>query len=101
DAKLLFVFDDDARLVGAAAGNGFASRRSASEDLVLMLFEPEEEVLVVDEAVFDDFGIAGGELAARQRIERREVGQHQPGLMEGPDQVLAMRGIDTGLAADR
>ncbi|MNY72047.1 hypothetical protein D3C86_2105130 [compost metagenome] len=55
-----------------------------------MLFEPEEEVLVVDQAIFDHFGIAGGELPRRQRIERRQVRQHQPGLVESADQVLAM-----------
>ena len=64
-------------------------------------FEPEEEVLVVDQAIFDHFGIAGGELARRERIERREVRQHQLGLVEGADQVLAVRRIDAGLAADR
>jgi hypothetical protein len=35
----------------------------------------------------------------RQRVEGVEIGQHQPGLVEGADHVLAERVIDRGLAA--
>jgi hypothetical protein len=63
--------------------------------------EPEEILFVVDQAVFDHFTIAGGELAFWQGIEGRKIGQHQLGLVESADQILAVRGIDTGLAPDR
>ena len=48
-----------------------------------------------------DLGIAGAKFARAQRVERADVGQHQRGLMKGADEVLAMRRIDRGLAADR
>ncbi len=64
-------------------------------------FEPGEEIGIAEQAVFDEFGIAGAEFALRQRIERRGVGQHQDRLMESADQILAVGGIDRGLAADR
>jgi len=39
--------------------------------------EPGEERLVAERAVFGDFGIAGAELARRQRVEHGGVGNHQ------------------------
>ena len=56
---------------------------------------------VAEQAVFGDLGIAGAKFARRQRVERRGVGKHQDRLMERADQVLAVGGIDRGLAADR
>ena len=38
---------------------------------------------------------------SRQGRQHVEVGQHQPRLVEGADQVLAARRVDGGLAADR
>ena len=63
--------------------------------------EPGEEVGVADQAVFRHLGIAGVELARRQRIEDAGVGEHELGLMEDADEVLAAAGVDAGLAADR
>ncbi len=45
---------------------------------------------VVDQPVFGDLGIAGAELAQRQRVEHVGVGEHQARLVEGADQVLAV-----------
>ena len=52
------------------------------------------------QAVFDHLGIAGAELARRQRVEQRGVGQHQRRLVEGADRFLPWRRVDAGLAAD-
>ncbi len=57
--------------------------------------------LVAEHAIFGDFRIAGAELARRQRIEHRSIGDHQNRLMKRAEQVLALRRIDAGLAADR
>ena len=56
---------------------------------------------IADQPVFHHLGIAGQHLAPRQGVERRGVGQHQARLVEGADQVLAVRRVDAGLAADR
>ncbi len=45
----------------------------------------------VDQPVFGEFGIAGAEFADRQRVEHLRVGQHQLGLQEDADEVLAAR----------
>jgi hypothetical protein len=62
---------------------------------------PAEEGLVVDEAVLGDLRVAGPDLAHRQGVEERGVGDHQARLMEGAHEVLAVGGVDPGLAADR
>src|SRR5665811_616228 len=50
---------------------------------------------------FTDQALAGAEFAFRQLFDHRGVGDHRDRLMEGADQVLAVAGIDAGLAADR
>ena len=72
----------------------------AVEDRFGVGLQPFEKAHVADEAVFDDFGIAGAKFARRQRLQDVDVGEHQRRLMEGADQILAMRRIDSGLAAD-
>ena len=56
---------------------------------------------VAKQPVFHHLGVAGAEFALRQRIEQRGVGDHQDRLIERADQVLALAGVDRGLAADR
>ncbi len=74
---------------------------AAGKDVAPIGFEPGKEAGVTEQSVFGDLGIAGAELARRQCIERRSIGEHQDRLMEGADQILAMRRIDRSLAADR
>ena len=70
-------------------------------DAVAVRFQPGEESGVVDEAVFDDFGHAGGELAWRQGGEGGGVDEHGLRLVEGADEVFALRVVDAGFAAHR
>ena len=79
-----------------AAGVGIAAHQRRA-----VLFAPIEKSGVADQAIFDDLGIAGADLARRQRIERRRIDQHEARLMEGADQILARRRIDRGLAPHR
>ena len=72
----------------------------AGEQVAPVGVEPFEEVGVAEQAVFHHLGIAGAELALRQRVEQRGVGHHQDRLIERADQVLAVAGVDRGLAAD-
>ena len=44
---------------------------------------------------------ASTQFARRQGGQHRGIGQHRAGLVEGAQQVLALRGIDTGLATHR
>src|SRR6476659_120126 len=77
------------------------ARRPAREHVAPVRVEPGEERGVTDQSVFGHFGISGTELARRQGIEQRRVGEDQDRLMKCTDQVLAVAGIDCGLAADR
>lgn len=74
--------------------------RTAGEDVGMIGFEPAEKCFVSEQAIFGDLGVAGAELARRQRVQHRGIGHHQHRLMERADQVFAARRIDTGLAAD-
>ena len=51
-------------------------------------------------AYFGDLAEAGAELARRQRGQRGDVGVDRDGLVERAHQVLALRQVDRGLAAD-
>jgi hypothetical protein len=101
-AGLALVCGDDRRLGGAGdldrAGQQF---RGAVEDVGAVRLQPGEELRVVDRAVLHHLCVAGQQLAPRQGGQRRGVGEHQPRLVEGADQVLAFRRVDPGLAADR
>ena len=55
---------------------------------------------IAEHAVFGDFGIAGAELARRQRIQHRGIRDHQNRLVKRADQIFSMRRVDAGLAAD-
>ncbi len=51
-------------------------------------------------AIFDDLAQGGPPLALRQRRQRREVEHDRRRLVERAQQVLALREVDAGLAAD-
>ncbi len=59
-----------------------------------------EKVSIKDSAVLDHLGHAGPKFSPGQRGQSCDVNQHQAGLIKGPDQVLAARVINGGLAAD-
>ena len=73
----------------------------ASRQRRTVRFEPCEIVRVAQQPVFDDLAIAGQKIARRHCVEHLDIGQHQTGLMERADQVLALRAVDPGLAAHR
>ena len=65
-----------------------------------MMFEPLEQRGVGDQSVLDDLCESRAQLARRQRGERGRVGDHESGLVERANQVLAAGVVDAGLAAD-
>ncbi len=96
------VFLDDLGLGADAGGDGVQPVVPiAGENRLPMGFEPGEEGRVAKQPVFHHFGITGPELARRQRAQHRCIGKHEARLMKGADQVLALFGVDAGLAADR
>ena len=54
-----------------------------------------------DRAVLDHLREPGLEFALRQRLQRVGVDQNETRLVKRTDQVLALRMVDPGLAADR
>ena len=77
------------------------ARGAAREHVRPVGLQPGEEGGVAEQPVFGDLGVAGAEVALGQRVEQRGVGDDQHRLVEGADQVLAVRRVDAGLAADR
>ena len=65
-----------------------------------VVFQPGEEVGAVNQAVFDNFCHAGGEFARWQAGEGGGINQHRLRLMEGADEVFALRVVHPGFAAD-
>ena len=55
---------------------------------------------VADDGVLDDLGKAFAVFAVGQGFEREGIGEHQPWLVEGADEVFTGTGVDAGLAAD-
>ena len=99
---LALVGRHDARLGEAALLDGVGPlRRVPFEDGGGIGLAPVEEGRIVDQPVFHHLGIACQQLAPGQGVEHLGVGQHQPRLVEGADHVLAVAGVDAGLAADR
>ena len=62
---------------------------------------PGEKGGIVDQAIFDHFGIARAKLALVERVEQRRVGDDQGRHVEAADQIFLAGGVDRGLAADR
>ncbi|MNF88520.1 hypothetical protein D3C84_710170 [compost metagenome] len=98
----LFIGADHRRLRRAGALDGIGQGDLVQgAQAIDVFFEPGQEGLVADQAVFDDFSKPGGQLAGRQGIEGGGIDQHHVRLIEGADHVFAQRMIDPGLAAHR
>ena len=88
-APFVFVGRHAGGLGAAGLRDGGTAGRSAREDLTAVALEPLEEAGVVDQAVFDGFGIAGAELARRQRVEAVGVGEDEKlGWWKAPTRFL-------------
>jgi len=98
-AGFSLVAADDGSLHPAAYRDCVLARRAAGKHLRGVRLQPCKELGIADQAVLDDFGIAGAKLAWRQCVEQRRIGEDEDRLIKGADQVLAMARIDRGLAA--
>ena len=100
--RLMLVRRHDPRLGRHRMRDGINPRvRIARQQGRRIRLAPFEKGEVVDQAVFDHLGVARPHLARRQSVEHIRIDQHHGGLVECTDQVLACRGVDRGLAADR
>ena len=54
-----------------------------------VFLHPFKEIRIAKQPVFRHLAIASPEIAGAQRAEHTDIGQHQRGLVEGSDQVLA------------
>src|SRR6185437_9328285 len=101
-AGLTFVARHDIGLHPAGMGDGMdAGSLIAFKDFETILLKPRKEVGIPQRTVFDDLGIARTQLAGGQSRERIGVRDHDPRLVEQPDQVLALPRVDGGLAPHR
>src|SRR6185437_15404823 len=101
-AGLALIDRDDGRLGGAAFEHRIVPQIGiALDELRHSGLQPIEESAVADEAVFHHLGIAGEKLAPRQGCQRVDIGDDAHRLVEGADEILPMRAVDRGLAADR
>ena len=71
------------------------------EDRFHVLLEPEQERLVQNQAVLDDFRHARRELPLRQARERVCIREHRDRLMKRADHVFRLRVVHRRLAAHR
>ena len=91
---------DDGRLRLAGDGDRMGEGIVVQgQHAVPVRLQPCEELGPVDQAVFDDLGVARADLPVGQGAERGRVGEHQAGLVEGADKVLPLARVDRGLAA--
>ena len=99
-AGLTLVARHDRRLGPAGRRDRVLAPCTAGKDIGVVGLEPGEERLVAERAIFGNFGIAGAELARRQRVEHGRVGDNQHRLVKRAEQVLALRRIDPRFSAD-
>ena len=76
-ALLSLVADDNSGFGGAARGNGMCQFRACAENAAPVLFKPDEEGGIVDEAIFRNFSIAGAEFAFGQGCKRARIRQNE------------------------
>ncbi len=98
--RLELVLRDDGGFQAAALDHGVGQRRGVALHGHRALALAPLPQRAVQQPVLRHLRPARAELARRQRGERRRVGEHEPGLVERADQVLAVRRVDAGLAAD-
>ena len=96
----LVPLDDAGLHLDRAADRVLAQRHIARSQRRAVALKPGEKGGIPQQPVFHHLAIAREEIAGRQRAKDADVGQHQRGLVEGADQVLAMGGVDAGLAAN-
>ena len=99
-AAFAFVGGHDLGLQLAAAADTVGQRLHIQRhQRIDVVFQPDEELAIEDDPVFDDFSQARREFTRRQRFQTIQINHHRSGLIESADHVFAERVVDGGLAA--
>ena len=77
-----------------------SGRAIAGTQIGALGLQPREEWGIAQQPVLDRLGVAGKEVAPVQGLQHADIGQHQPRLVEGAEQILAVPGVDARFAAD-
>ena len=80
---------------------GLDRRRVAPRDCRALRFQGLEQALVAERGHLHGLGQGRTALPDIQRRQDRHVGEDRGRLMERTDEILALRQVDAGLAADR
>ena len=94
-AGFKFILSDDVTLMLHAACN-----YALTVEIQAVALQILKERAVEQDRSLDDLGAALAENGLRERIQRIKVTEHKSRLMEGADEVLALRQIDGCLSAD-
>ncbi len=82
-------------------GDGVEPRIAVTRDQGrAMGFAPSEKGGIVDQSIFDDFGIARAKLALVERVEQGRIGHDQGGHVEVANEIFLPCCVDRGLAPD-
>src|SRR5712692_3690237 len=101
EAGFAFVAAHHAGFDLYVAGNQETERVAISPQHFLhVLLKHREHLRVRDNGVLDDLRESAAEFTIGKRAQQFRIGKHQQGRVERADQVLPLRKIDAGLAAD-
>ena len=88
-AAFAFVGGHDLGLQLAAAADTVRQRLHIQRhQRIDVVFQPDEELAIEDDPVFDDFSQAGREFTRRQRFQAIQINHHRSGLIESADHIL-------------
>ncbi len=92
---------NDPGLGADAMGDGIEPRVAvACDQRRAIRLAPLEKGRIVDQSIFDDFGIARAELALVERVEQRWIGHDQGGHVEIANEIFLPCCVDRGLTPD-
>ena len=101
-AAFRLVLGDNRRLGPARGCHRMLDRiRRQRQHIGAVRLQPVKKDRIIDQAVFQHFGITGSQVARWKRCQKARIGNHEAWLVEGADHVLAARRVHRRLAANR
>ena len=100
-SPLAFILPHDIRLDLTGACDHMRRRsRFEGEYIRTVILKPRKEVCVIDDAVLDDLTEPRRNLALRQTAQEIQLHKDRIRLVEGADEILSERVVDSNLASD-
>ena len=101
EPALALVLPHNIRLDLARARNHMHRRRGfEGEHVRAVLRKPRKEIGIADDAVLDDLAEPRRNLALRQTAQEIQLHKDRIRLVEGADEILSERVVDSDLASD-